>query len=127
MSRLFDVLLSPTMSRRGGGGFGLSASRISRGSFRGNGRGTSSWRGGRGRGAHTASSANAVVAVPKKDEEGTHLAERFEQIRISDEVDEKLGFARVQEGPRREGWLVNMRPVSKPHGCISALAHREFL
>ncbi|KAA1472609.1 hypothetical protein DENSPDRAFT_838931 [Dentipellis sp. KUC8613] len=39
------------------------------------------------------------------------LAERFEQVRVSDEIDEKMGFARVQEGARREGWLINMHPV----------------
>lgn len=105
------LLLRPsayTMSRRGGGNFGLSASRRSRGSFRG--RGQSFTRGGRGRG-HGGSNANAVVAIPTKDEEGTQLAERFEQIRTNDEVDEKLGFGRIQDGPRREGWLINMHPV----------------
>lgn len=100
------------MSRRGGGTFGLTAARRGRGYFRGYGRGGSSFRGGRGRGGRGGSSANAVVAVPTKDEEGTQLAERFEQIKANDEVDEKLGFARVQEGPRKEGWLVNMHPVS---------------
>ncbi|KAL5483454.1 POL2 [Sanghuangporus weigelae] len=98
------------MSRRGGGNFGLSASRRARGSFRGYGRGAYFARGGRGRG-RGGSNANAVVAIPTKDEEGTQLAERFEQTRINDEVDEKLGFARVQEGPRREGWLINMHPT----------------
>ena len=29
----------------------------------------------------------------------------------NDEVDEKLGFPRIQEGPRKEGWLVNMHPT----------------
>ena len=40
------------------------------------------------------------------------LAEKFEKIGLSDEIDEKLGFARVQEGPRKDGWLINMHPVS---------------
>ncbi len=30
---------------------------------------------------------------------------------MNDEVDEKLGFARIQEGGMKEGWLVNMHPV----------------
>jgi hypothetical protein len=30
---------------------------------------------------------------------------------LSDEVDEKVGFPKIQEGPRREGWLINMHPV----------------
>ena len=39
------------------------------------------------------------------------MAERFEQVRLSDEIDTKLGFERVQEGQRREGWLINMHPT----------------
>ncbi|KAI5118298.1 hypothetical protein M0805_003817 [Coniferiporia weirii] len=98
------------MSRRGGA-FGLTASRRARGGFRGGYRGGNSYRGGRGRGGRGGSSSNAIVSVPTKDEEGTQLAERFERVRLNDEVDEKLGFAGVQEGPRKEGWLVNMRPT----------------
>lgn len=96
------------MSRRGGT-FGLTSSRRARGSFRGGSRG--SFKGGRGRGGH--SGANAVVAAPTKDEEGTQLAERFERVNTGDEVDEKFGFARVQEGQKKEGWLVNMHPVRR--------------
>ncbi|THH04963.1 hypothetical protein EW145_g5144 [Phellinidium pouzarii] len=99
------------MSRRGGGVFGLTASRRARGGFRGGGRGGSSYRGSRGRGGRGGSSSNAIVAVPTKDEEGTQLAERFERVRLSDEVDEKLGFSGIQEGQRKEGWLVNMHPT----------------
>ncbi|KAH8109429.1 DUF1744-domain-containing protein [Phellopilus nigrolimitatus] len=97
------------MSRRGGGTFGLTASRRARGGFRGGNRNGSSFRGGRGRGR--GGNSNAVVAVPTKDEEGTQLAERFERVNLNDEVDEKLGFARIQEGQRKEGWLVNMHPT----------------
>lgn len=96
------------MSRRGGREFGLTSSR--RGSFRGNWRGGSKSGRGRGRGGSGVNSS-AAPAMPTKDEEGTQLAERFEQISLNDEVDEKLGFARIQEGPRKEGWLVNMHPV----------------
>ena len=97
------------MSRRGGREFGLTSSR--RGGFRGNWRGGRGGRGGsRGRGGSGVNSS-AVPTLPTKDEEGTQLAERFEQVRINDEVDEKLGFGRIQEGPRKEGWLVNMHPV----------------
>lgn len=83
-----------------------------RGRFRGSrgGRGSSFSRSrGRGRGG----SRSATTAIPKKDEDGTQLAERFEQVALNDEVDEKLGFARVQEGSKKEGWLVNMHPVSE--------------
>jgi hypothetical protein len=77
----------------------------SRSSFRGY-RGSNSFRGrGRGRGGSSA------AAVPKQDDEGTRLAERFEQIELYDDIDDKLGFSRTQEGPKKEGWLVNMHPV----------------
>ena len=47
----------------------------------------------------------------QRDDEGTRLAERFAQVELENEVDEKLGFVKLQEGARREGWLVNMHPV----------------
>jgi DNA polymerase epsilon subunit 1 len=31
---------------------------------------------------------------------------------LNDEIDDKFGFARVQEGATKEGWLINMHPVS---------------
>jgi hypothetical protein len=37
-----------------------------------------------------------------------------------DDIDEKLGFARIQEGSKKEGWLVNMHPVEctlRPNAC----------
>lgn len=96
------------MARGGRGTFGLTSSRArGRGSFRGY-RGGSSFRGGRGRGRGGAAGDSA----PKRDDDGTQLAEKFEQARLEDEIDEKLGFVRVQEGVKREAWLINMRPVS---------------
>jgi hypothetical protein len=77
----------------------------SRSSFRGF-RGNSTFRGrGRGRGRGGSHSA------PKQDDEGTRLAERFEQVQVYDDIDSKLGFTRILEGPKKEGWLVNMHPV----------------
>lgn len=96
------------MARGGRGTFGLTSSRArGRGSFRGN-RGNSSFRGGRGRGRGGAGGEPG----PKREDDGTQLAEKFEQARLEDEIDEKLGFARIQEGPKKEAWLVNMHPVS---------------
>ena len=93
---------------------------MARGSFSGSarrGRGSSrfgyrggSFRGGRGRGRGRGGAP--AEGQPKRDDEGTQLAERFEQVRLQDEIDEKLGFARVQDGPIKEAWLVNMHPVS---------------
>ncbi|KAI0041486.1 DUF1744-domain-containing protein [Auriscalpium vulgare] len=79
-----------------------------RGSFRGY-RGGGSFRGrGRGRGAYNAPKADPALS---RDDEGTQQAERFERVALNDEIDEKLGFGRIQEGPRREGWLINMHPT----------------
>lgn len=95
---------------RGRGNFGLSSARGgSRGSFRGY-RGGGSWRGGRGRGRGRGG-AKSGEGAPKREDDGTQLEEKFERVRVCDELDEKLGFARVQEGLRKEGWLVNMHPV----------------
>ncbi|KAF5383469.1 hypothetical protein D9757_006181 [Collybiopsis confluens] len=91
---------------RGRGNFsGLSSGRGgARGSFRGYRGG--SWR-GRGKGKSSGKSENA----PRREDDGTQLAERFEQVKINDEIDEKLGFGLVQEGVAKEGWLVNMHPT----------------
>jgi DNA polymerase epsilon subunit 1 len=94
----------------GRGTFGLVSSRARGRGFRG---GSTHYRGGRGRGrGGSSSSAPKDTPAPLRDEDGTALEERFESVRVNDEVDEKLGFARVQEGKPREGWLINMHPVS---------------
>ncbi|KAF5310229.1 hypothetical protein D9619_010413 [Psilocybe cf. subviscida] len=95
---------------RGQSTFGLTSSRgRGRGNFRGGPRGGSSWRGGRGRGRGGAKATGD--AAPVREDDGTQLAEKFERAALNDEVDEKLGFARVDSGPRREGWLINMHPT----------------
>jgi DNA polymerase epsilon subunit 1 len=91
----------------------------SRQSFRGS-RNSSSFRGARGRGRGGSNAARSV-ATPKQDDEGTRLAERFEQVQTYDDIDEKLGFARIQEGPKKEGWLVNMHPVE----CTFSTRHLQ--
>lgn len=86
--------------------FGLTSSRRGRGGgFRGNWRRNA--RGG-GRSGNN-SSENAPLVV--RGDDGSQTQERFENARINDEVDEKLGFVRLSEGPKQEGWLVNMHPV----------------
>ncbi|KAG6376841.1 hypothetical protein JVT61DRAFT_1867 [Boletus reticuloceps] len=101
-----------------GGNFGLSSNGRGRGGRggRANYRGSTYYRGGRGRGrGGRGGASNGNVPgeglAPQREDDGTQLAERFEQVRLSDEIDEKLGFARLQEGGRREGWLVNMHPT----------------
>jgi DNA polymerase epsilon subunit 1 len=97
---------------RGRGTFGLASSR---GRARGSGyRGSSSSCGsvrGRGRGgARTGDSA----AAPQQEDDRTQLAERFDRVVLNDEIDEKSGFSRVQEGPRREGNVSAHSGVSQP-------------
>ncbi|KAL0581436.1 DNA polymerase epsilon catalytic subunit [Marasmius crinis-equi] len=89
---------------RGRGSFGLSSNRGSNTRFRGGFRGR-----GRGRGRGGSSKGNEG---PRREEDGTHLAERFERVKLNDEIDEKLGFPAIQEGATREGWLVNMHPTT---------------
>jgi DNA polymerase epsilon subunit 1 len=97
--------------------FGLTSSGKGNKWTRGNSfntRGRGGWRGRRrGRGEIT----NGVAATSNKAndaaaDEGSLLEAKFENVQLRDEVDEKMGFPRVSEGPRREGWLVNMHPVS---------------
>ncbi|KAI0343807.1 DUF1744-domain-containing protein [Trametopsis cervina] len=72
-------------------------------------RGSTHFRGGRGRGRGRGGAP--AENQPQREDDGTLLAERFEQVRLQDEIDEKLGFARVSEGMSKDGWLVNMHPT----------------
>ncbi|GEM10836.1 DNA polymerase epsilon catalytic subunit A [Rhodotorula toruloides] len=85
---------------RGRGGGGQSSGR-SGGSWRGR-RG-----GGRGGGAAGAGQLKTVT-------EGTRDDDRIEDARVWDELDHKLGFAKFQEGLKRQGWLVNMKETLVP-------------
>jgi len=89
-----------------GNTFGLTSSRRARG-----GGGFRDWRGGRGRGRGRGGS-NSNQPAPARGDDGTQTEERFENVKLNDEIDEKLGFKRISEGTRQEGWLVNMHPVS---------------
>lgn len=106
---------------RGRGTFGLSSSRgqgrenYRSGGFRG------SFRGGRGR--SRGGSRATGDAVPRREDDGTQLAERFEKVRLSDEIDEKMGFLKMEEGAQREGWLVNMHPVSTTRVTCNMFSH----
>ena len=91
------------------GTFGLVSSRGRRGGnsvhFRGRGR-------GRGRGGASGSGKNDGGATLERADDGTREEDKFEEVRLRDEIDEKLGFSRFSEGLPREGWLVNMHPVT---------------
>lgn len=40
-------------------------------------------------------------------DEGTFVEQRFDDVAMQDEIDEKLGFYKFQEGPPKLGWLIN--------------------
>lgn len=107
---------SDTMAR-GTGNFKRGGRGNSRFGYRGN----TSFRGGRGRGRGRG--GGPTEAQLQRDEEGNQLAERFEQVKTSDEVDDKLGFDRVQEGQAKEGWLINMHPVSALEPPTTSSSH----
>ncbi|WVR03512.1 DNA polymerase epsilon catalytic subunit A [Kwoniella sp. DSM 27419] len=50
--------------------------------------------------------------APQREDDGTAAAEKFEEVKALDEIDEKLGFWRFEsgraEGENKVGWLVNM-------------------
>lgn len=96
-----------------------------RGSTNYRGRGESS-RGGGG-GANFSSKGRfrktkTIAASSLLATDGTSSGEeKFEAIRLANEIDEKMGFARFESGPRKVGWLINMHSVSYgpevPRGC----------
>lgn len=100
------------------GTFGLTSSRRARGvSYRGGSyRGGNNVRGGSTQRVRRGDSTTSSTLI-KREDDGTKLAEKFEEVALKDEIDEKLGFARIQEGPRKEAWLVNMHPVSVVIQC----------
>ncbi|EHK23501.1 uncharacterized protein TRIVIDRAFT_37119 [Trichoderma virens Gv29-8] len=44
--------------------------------------------------------------------EGTSADEKWERTRLSQSIDDKMGFARYESGKKKEGWLVNVQPTS---------------
>jgi len=123
IDRARDRTYQSTVSMaRGRDSFGLSSNRGKRGSstrfaYRGAGYLYSC----RGRGGGNSFPSDSPA--PKREDDGTLLGEKFEKVALNDEIDAKLGFSRVQEGPRREGWLINMRPVSPNIDVYSSTAH----
>ncbi|GAA5932437.1 hypothetical protein JCM1841_000581 [Sporobolomyces salmonicolor] len=77
-----------------------------RGGRGGRGGGGGTWRGGRGRGRGRGGHTGTVIST---EQEGTRQDEKAEDSKAWDELDEKLGFPKFQDGPARQGWLVNMK------------------
>jgi DNA polymerase epsilon subunit 1 len=96
-------------------------------SFRGGSRGNTRFTGKK---RHGGAAGGGGVAygidrpAPVREDDGSASAERFEEVRIWDEIDSKLGFERFEsgsyEGEKRVGWLVNMHQV----GGIARRARR---
>ena len=84
-------------SSRGGG-----SGRFKRGGYRGGGNSG----GGRFRKTKTIT-ASSLLAT-----DGTSGEERFESLRLANDIDERMGFPRFEAGPKKVGWLVNMKSVS---------------
>ena len=54
-----------------------------------------------------ASSTNVEIAA-------SQIEERFAAVRKHDEIDEKMGFLRLEQGETRQAWMVNMHPTLLP-------------
>lgn len=89
-----------------------------RGSTNYRGRSGSSRGGGGGGGGNFSSGGRfrrtkTITASSLLATDGTNSGEeKFEAIRLANEIDEKMGFARFESGPRKVGWLINMHSVS---------------
>lgn len=126
MGRGGNPIFGLTSGGRGGG-------RGGRGGFRGRGGGggggsntrytSSKPRGGGSAGAGTSSGPSYDRA-----KDGDSAAERFEEVRVRDEIDEKLGFWRWEgggvgshgtKGETRTGWLVNMHQTLRQDEAVA--------
>lgn len=56
--------------------------------------------------------AKTVEFSSLRSTEATSQDEKFEAIRLANEIDEKMGFPRFESGEKREGWLINMHSTS---------------
>ena len=113
----------PLAPKRGGPSRGGGGSNTR---FTGRRGGPSRGRGGRGGGGGGGGVAYGIDRpAPTREDDGTAAAEKFEEVKAWDEIDEKLGFHRFESnragGEEQVGWLVNMHQVS--HG--DHIAHRR--
>jgi len=74
--------------------------------------GRGSFRGGRQRLGSTRANKGNSLPNQNLNNEPSNIDQRFEDIKIRDEIDARLGFERYQEGPEKLGWLINMHSVS---------------
>ncbi|KAH8548277.1 hypothetical protein BGW37DRAFT_507320 [Umbelopsis sp. PMI_123] len=67
-----------------------------------------SFRGGQSRLGSTRANKSNSLPNQNVNNEPSNLDQRFEDVKIRDEIDARLGFERYQEGPEKLGWLINM-------------------
>ena len=95
-----------------------------RGGFRGRGRGrgsnfkyTGKRNSFRSAKAGGSSSHGTDRPAPVREDDGSAAMEKFEEAKVQDEIDEKMGFTRFESGlvagEKRVGWLVNMHQVRR--------------
>lgn len=70
------------------------------------------YRRGGGKAAYHGPSRPKTFAAASGRAEATSQDEKWERTRLAHGIDESMGFARLESGPRREGWLVNVQPTS---------------
>lgn len=74
---------------------------------------TKGTRGGRGgKVAYHGPAKTRTFAASSTRAEATSTDEKWERTRLSNTIDENMGFARYEAGRPREGWLVNVQPTS---------------
>ncbi|KAL5628387.1 hypothetical protein BROUX41_003135 [Berkeleyomyces rouxiae] len=62
---------------------------------------------------HGGRSTQKFTSTPGRFE-ATSTDERWERTQMAHQVDEKMGFERIESGKTKEGWLVNIQPTSIP-------------
>ncbi|QDS71531.1 DNA polymerase epsilon catalytic subunit [Venturia effusa] len=65
-----------------------------------------------GQTSYAARKPQAVAAGSLLSTERTSQTEKWEQTRLANSIDESMGFARYDSGPKRVGWLCNMHPTT---------------
>lgn len=74
---------------------------------------------GRNMRSYKSSTKPSISGIDNSNFEGaTAISKRFQEVGVTDELDEKLGFPRYEAGPKKIGWLVNMHSV-----CLLLLIH----
>ncbi|EON97350.1 putative dna polymerase epsilon protein [Phaeoacremonium minimum UCRPA7] len=61
---------------------------------------------------HGASRPRTFAATTNGRAEATSTDEKWERTKLSNNIDESMGFARYEAGRKREGWLVNVQSTS---------------